>query len=251
MLCGMAFSLPLVRVEGKSYGVRPALSLTEQRFARGAPLDPEARDQTARDAEQRYGLGNCLYFYAGYACPDFGNIVLIYEPTIANDARGNASSFDTGGMFKRCIHGHGLPDDDARDSHVARDLCVLTMWEAQATTWIQSHFNHRDDYLDGNRAHTDDSTGRLLHPRNDRRAWTYEVRLHRPHDLFDRLVCAIVREDFWQAVLIEAGTGTADHQRMLALLGNLQIERVSSPDEPCEAAPVRIKAYANIAGGPP
>lgn len=244
----MSGRVPLVRVEGKIYNLHPNLSLTEERFAQAAPLDRDARDQIARDAERRYGLGACLYFYAGYACPEFGTVVLAYHPTLADGRSGNASSFDTGGMFKGYIQGTALNTEADRDALVAADLCALGLWETRLTDWVSTHFSSLDDYLNNERPRMDDPSGRLLHPRNDRRAWTFEVRLHDDVPLFDHLAFAIVKQPYFQSALSHAlRASPADHDRLLDLVhrGLLRV----TPDDPCVEATPLLVGYPSTSGG--
>lgn len=242
----MTVHVPLVRVEGKTFVLYPNLSLTPSRFAEGAPLERDARDQTARDAETRYGLGDCLYFYAGYACPDFGDVVLAYAPSIARGRQGNATSFDTGGMFKRRIHGAGLTSDAERDSHVRQDWCDLAQWETRFEQWIHTYFSSVEDYLSGTRPLHDDPSGRLLHATNDRRAWTFEVRLHEDLPLFDDMAFCMVLPDFFQDALHAAlPLPTHDHDRLVDLK-HRGVVRLAVVD-PCAEAATHILAHAKAA----
>lgn len=234
--------VPLVRVEGKTYTVRPDLSMTPARFAQAEPLDPEARDQIARDTEAAYGLGECLYFYAGFACPDFGDVVLVYEPELSDGHPGNASSFDTGGMFKRYIQGSGLTTDAERAAHAAADLVPLASWRTRLDAWLTEHFPDVIAYLDDTRPFGADPSGRLSHPANDRRAWTLEVRLWDEVALFELLAFAVVRQDFLLAALAQAGAGSL-RDRLLDLLGADRLV-ASGPLEPCAVATSRIIASA-------
>ena len=83
--------VPLVRVEGKRYRVRPDLTMTPARFAVAATLEREARDQVARDAEREFGFDPSLHFFAGIAHPSFGNVVLGYHPEFSTSAPGSAT----------------------------------------------------------------------------------------------------------------------------------------------------------------
>ncbi len=240
--------VPLVRVEGKTYTVRPDLSMTAARFAQGEQLDPEARDQIARDTEAAYGLGDCLYFYAGFACPGFGDVVLAYDPELSDGHPGNASTFDTGGMFKGYIQGGGLASDADRAAHTASDLGALASWRSRLDIWLTEHFRDVVAYLDHTRPFGADPSGRLAHPANDRRAWTLEVRLHAAVALFDHLAFAVVRQDFLQQALAEAASTSALLDRLLDLIGANRLV-ASDPTEPCELATSRIIAYASPSAG--
>jgi hypothetical protein len=243
--------VPLVRVEGKKYVVRPDLSMTAERFAQGERLDPEARDQIARDAEDAYALGDSLYFYAGYASPGFGDVALAYEPELSDGLAGNASTFDTGGMFKGYIHGSGLTTPAERAEHVKDDLCELDQWRPRFDAWVAEHFPDVAAYLGDTKPVGPDPSGRLQHPSNTRHAWTFEVRLHAGVELFERLAFAIVRQDFLQQALAHAAASEPWLDRLLDLVNAGRLAP-SDPDEPCAMATRRSIAYAAAAaaGGP-
>jgi hypothetical protein len=92
---GMA-NLPLVRTEGKAFAAGPTLS--PDRFAALPPLARASKSDVTRQVEADFRLGDCLYFYAGHAWPGFGDVVLVYEATMADADQGSATPFDTGGL---------------------------------------------------------------------------------------------------------------------------------------------------------
>ncbi len=68
--------IPLVRTEGKIFaGGEPTLD--PKNFIDETALQVASRSDKARAAEAAFGLGASLYFYAGYACPRFGDAVLV------------------------------------------------------------------------------------------------------------------------------------------------------------------------------
>jgi hypothetical protein len=56
------------------------------------------------------GLGDSLYFYVGHACPEFGQIVLVYTPEWSSSEPGGATPFDTGGLRLGYVKGTGTED---------------------------------------------------------------------------------------------------------------------------------------------
>ncbi len=188
----MARVVPLVRTEGKQYASgsvwSPEQMLREPRLLR------EFRDQTARTAEVAFGLGAPLYFYVGHACPDFGirsnTWVFVFAADCFDREVGTMTHFDTGGFHLRKIHLEPeLHDEEDRRSYVdAHKLPSLVGWQAAFHAWVEEHFDSPKAYVLGGRAKKEDPRGRLLHPGNERRAWTWELQLHADHDIRDGLV---------------------------------------------------------------
>lgn len=240
--------VPLIRVEGKRYSVHPHLTMTPARFVSGAPLEREARDQVARDAERAFGFEPSLYFFAGIAHPAFGDVVLAYHPEPSTTLAGSATTFDTGGMYLGLIKGRGLSTDTEREAYVAADCCRLDSWRAWASSWIEKHFDSTDTYLDpGGRPRSTDPDDRLGHPDNERRAWAFEVRLHEDRALFDDLAFVVMGQDFLQRALELSLTSPTDNARLLALLGARRIVQVPVPATgPCEEAVAHIQSYVQV-----
>jgi hypothetical protein len=247
----MTLRVPLIRVEGKRYSVCPHLTMTPARFAAAAPLECEARDQAARQAEHAFGFQPSLYFFAGIAHPDFGDVVLAYHPEPSTTLDGSSTTFDTGGMHLGLIKGHGLSTPADRKAYLDEDLCALDAWRARASNWIEEHFDSIDVYLepDGRPNHTDPDD-RLGHAENERRAWAVEVRLHGDRGLFDDLAFAVVSQEFLQRALEMSLSTPTDNERLLELLDARRIVQVALPDtDPCEEAVMRIKSYVATQGG--
>jgi hypothetical protein len=243
--------VPLIRVEGKRYSVRPHLMMTPARFASAAPLEREARDEVARAAERAFGLEPSLYFFAGIAHPAFGDVVLAYHPESSTMLAGSATTFDTGGMYLGLIKGRELSTNAEREAYVAADRCTLDAWRTRASSWIDEHFDSTDTYLEPNgRPSSAEPDDRLGHPDNERRAWAFEVRLHEDRALFDDLAFAVVGQEFLQRALEMSLTSPTDNARLLALLGDRRIVQVSVPSTgPCEEAVAYIQSYVETGGG--
>lgn len=192
-------SVPLVRTEGSLGEVTPERLVADPRFLR------EFKTERTRRAEEALGIEGCLYFYVGHACPDFGDMVFVYDPTMSARWKGTATPFDTGGIIGY-IHADGLPGralDDAKRREAtglsdeekkafrhyieAHRILALREWQPRFEAFIATYFASAADYVRGNRPDEDDETGRHHHRSNDRRAWTWEIQAHRDHPIFEGL----------------------------------------------------------------
>ena len=148
---------------------------------------PNASERT-QEAERGLGIGGQpYYFYVLRAEEDFSLVVFVLseddEVDWPSDARG-ATPFDSGGLWRKKTH-PGL--DDAGRRAFFRDHDVpLVDWRAAFEEYVRAHYGTVSNYLEG------DAPGPGAEPRdrdvtiirgcpNDRRAWTWEVRV--PHDL--------------------------------------------------------------------
>lgn len=95
----------MVRTEGKAFA--SAASWTPEAFLNLPVLRRASKSATTRKVEADFALGDCLYFYGGHACPDFGDIVLAYDETMADDDGGSATPFDTGGLHNGMVRHDG------------------------------------------------------------------------------------------------------------------------------------------------
>lgn len=245
----MVRRIPLVRVEGKTYALRPDLTMTPARFAVAASLEREARDQEARDAESEFGFAPSLYFYAGVAHPAFGDVVLVFDPEASVTLPGTASTFDTGGMHLGLIKGKGLDTPEGRRSFVVDDCCDLVDWRQRADAWI-GQFASLDSYLRGDRACIDDKTGRLQHSANERRAWCFEVRVYGDRGVFEDLAFAVVRQEFWQLALDESSATPEAKAHLLSLQRSGKVHTCDAvgPTLACPRPP-SWRATLRVAGG--
>ena len=246
--CEMLLAIPPVRVEGKAYRVRGDLTMTAERFGTGPWLDREARDEAARQAEAFFGFEASLYFYAGIAHPDFGDVVFVYEPECFEGRAGTATTFDSGGMYLGFIKGVGLEDTERRRHYVKRDSCELAEWRDRAHAWVRGQFATVKDYLrpDG-RPFSADPKDRLGHPENERRAWAFEIRLYSNWRSFERLRFAIVRQDFLQRALAAAGPALQDS--LLTMIDEGRLHSLGPPhNHPCSEAVHLIESFV-VSGG--
>ncbi len=173
----------LVRTEGKQYQSGYTLDVTK--LLACEPLRVAARDQTAQDAEAALGLPPSLYFYVGHACPAFGNLVFVYDFNEISPTVGSASDHDTGGLHAGYVRfDPPMSDNQRRDwSADPEHRWPIVNLKQQTDDFIARYFQSFAAYCTGNRATTNDAVGRLLHPENERRAWSIEVRMEADHPL--------------------------------------------------------------------
>lgn len=190
--------IPLLRTEGKSFDEGyPTLGPAE--FAAVTPLLVESRSDKARAAERALGLGDCLYFYAGYAHPGFGDAVLVYEPEWSDAESGSATPFDTGGFHLGYLKVEGVTSETEKKAYVALQRCELSVWRSRLDAYLTKYFASPAAYVRGERPVEDDPTHRLRDAR-ERRAWTWEIRVHGDHDLLDQLRNAYLAADYAEQV---------------------------------------------------
>jgi hypothetical protein len=152
-------------------------------------------------AEGLLELGDCLYFFASHACPSFGDLVLAYSAEMADTDQGSATPFDTGGLAHDFIQADTLDGGESRNRYNRRHAVELHEWRVAAAAHIHEYFSSRDAYVLGERPTRNDDSGRLLHPGNDdRRAWTWEVRIWRDHPIEQALQKAWASADFFEGI---------------------------------------------------
>jgi len=192
-------TVPLVRTEGKAFAAGPTLS--PELFIKLPVLERASKTTVARDAEHNFGLGDCLYFFAGHACPDFGGLVLAYAAEMADADDGDATPFDTGGLSLGFVHARDLDKGEAKAEYCRRYIVGLGVWRREAGAYFDEYFASPTEYVSGAVPVRDDPSGRLRHPKNnDRRAWTWEVRLRRDHPIEQALRKAWASPDYFEGV---------------------------------------------------
>jgi hypothetical protein len=196
--------VPLVRTEGQRYS--NGAVWTVDLLLREPFLLREHRNEIARKAEAAFGLGASLYFYVGHACPDFARdgdpFVFVFAADAFDGALGTMTHFDTGGLYSEKIH---LDRDvDLADYVAAHRLENLDGWREKFGAYLTEYFSSAKAYVLGKeRAKKRDDYGRLLHPENERRAWTWELQLHDDHDVRHGLRWLWVTTDVYER-LVEA-----------------------------------------------
>jgi hypothetical protein len=204
--------IPLVRTEGKQFEEGyPTLHSSD--LVAEPVLRTESRSDRTRAAEAALGFAPSLYFYVGFAHPDFGDAVLVYEPESFDANPGGATPFDTGGLYHQYIRADGVTTPDERRTYVARHEVGLDQWRAQFAAYLAAHFSTPAAYVRGDRPIVDDASRRLS-TAADRRAWTWEVRLYRDHPAFDQLRAAYLSFDYFEEIRASLQTATASQRSL-------------------------------------
>jgi len=218
--------IALIRTEGKVF--EEGTTLTPKAFLNLPSLERASKTGITRAVEADFGLGDCLYFFAGHACPDFGDVVLVYQGDMADADEGGATAFDTGGLHSNRIHYCAEPQE-SKSSYCQRHSHPLDSWRRQAASFIQEHFTSAKGYVLGERPIRDDESKRLSHPENSRRAWTWEIRIHRDHPMESSLRGIWMSEDFYEEVRSsDAKSGQASVAPGIGLLDSGKVFSVSA-----------------------
>jgi hypothetical protein len=112
----LARAIPLVHVTGLRDGVAPDLCVAFERLLLDEPHEIPTSDHmkycsdATRNAEDLIGLGRSAYFFAGRACPAFGDVALAYSVECETGHTGSVTPFDTGGLILGHIQGNLPPD---------------------------------------------------------------------------------------------------------------------------------------------
>jgi hypothetical protein len=128
------------------------------------------------DAENMLDLGHCLYFYAGRACRNYGDIAFAFAPGSESNHSGSATPFDTGGLAFGHIRA-SLPDHSPTTlSQFTREsLLELSAWRDAFARFLAAYFPHPSAYWT-RRPYMPDPDGIFENPDNSWRAWTFEIR---------------------------------------------------------------------------
>jgi len=201
-------------------GVCFGATVTPDGLVEERPLRRASKTDATRTVEAAYNLGDCLYFYAGHACPDFGDFVFVYEPNCMDRSGGDATPFDTGGLYWGYIYVEDFSSPvsvasaaNAKRAYVDDARRRLSTWRRETAMYLAEHFRSVRAYVTGDRPARDDASGRLFHPANGRRAWTWEVRVHHDHPVLSSLRRAWVSNDLYQALRISVMALADDARR--------------------------------------
>jgi len=190
--------VPLVRAEGKVFAEGyPTLGPME--FVNAPVLLRESRSDSARAAEDSFRFEPSLYFYVGFSHPSFGEAVLVYEPESFDLDQGGATPFDSGGFHLNHIVVAGATSLTAKQEYVKRSDVPLSAWREGFARYVAEHFESAKAYVQGRRPTKDDPSHRLRDG-TDQRAWTWELRLHRDHPVFDQLRHAYLDHDYAEEI---------------------------------------------------
>lgn len=206
--------IPLVRTEGKIFTDNRQLTVDSL-------LDPQAVLQlefrwTKRERQKKDSRSarRCTSTRASRAARSSSGKARRSEarsscctipPSCAKKSPAGHTKFDSGGLW----HGF-IKFDPAKTAAQCREwgqtdpgLNTLANWRANVDEYVRAHFENNDlAYVDETHPRRTDTEqlGRMIHHDNDRRAWNYEVRVHRDHPLHTGLRSFVTTEESLEAV---------------------------------------------------
>src|SRR6266571_993263 len=100
-----------------------------------------------RQAEDMLGIGRSVYFFAGRAHQEFGEIALAFDPRCEDSHAGSATPFDTGGLADRKITTN-LSSTSARRlrKFVKESEFPLRSWRKQFSRFLAAYFSPPSNY---------------------------------------------------------------------------------------------------------
>jgi hypothetical protein len=145
-----------------------------------------------RFVEEKVGYPPSVYFYAGRACPDYGQVALAFAPACEPDRAHLATPFGTGGVVKRDLGGafrlnlqpDGLEERVAYSQASTIRADIEPGWQASLARWLAAYYP-TDPAGYWTRAPETRDPEDLYHLNEDWQAWTWEVRFSRGPDALE------------------------------------------------------------------
>jgi len=173
----VARATPLVHVDGRFEAI----------LATPPHVFPTAESPNTKNAEDALGYPRSVYFFAGRACPRFGNVAIAFAPSCEEIHSGSVTPFDSGGMVHpdKYIKVKLQPDDElpSRIQYGKESTFPLTEWRAAFAQILAAYFDSDLSYWNGRPSRLDPEE--LYGPGNSYRAWSFEVRFYEPHGIRD------------------------------------------------------------------
>jgi hypothetical protein len=124
-----------------------------------------------------------VYFYAGRACDDFGNVAIAYNPSVEADHTISVTPFDTGGLIheKRLIKCslNSATDEAALIEFAKASEVAADAWRDEFARFLAAYFRNPWQYWDAAPDYQDPE--QLFTMNRDWRAWTFEIRFGESH----------------------------------------------------------------------
>jgi hypothetical protein len=141
---------------------------------------------STRIAEEKLELKPSIYFYAGRVFPDVGDFVIALKQSYESKHSGEATPFDTGGFFWEHIKSNLLNYPEKLE-FVKKSTYRLKEWRNSFKMFWAAYFKELSDYWN-DRPWKDDPEEIFLEKNNNEwRAWTFEIRLHDPVNIFSEV----------------------------------------------------------------
>ena len=96
---------------------------------------------TTRDVELLLGFPPSVYFYAGRAHPQYGEVALAFLPEVERSVAHSATPFDSGGVAREDGRGyHFTPPAGMSRADFARACILEADWRAEFARWLAGYF---------------------------------------------------------------------------------------------------------------
>jgi tetratricopeptide (TPR) repeat protein len=177
----IADRMPLVHVTGKGVPFVVTLSAVPSEIPTSEDLN--YCSEATRRAENLLNLSPSVYFYAGRACDDFGNVAIAYDPSVEADHTISVTPFDTGGLIheKRLIKCtlNSATDEAALIEFAKASEVAADAWRDEFARFLAAYFRNPWQYWDAAPDYQDPE--QLFTMNWDWRAWTFEIRFGESH----------------------------------------------------------------------
>jgi hypothetical protein len=177
----IAHRMPLVHVTGKGVPFEVTLSAVPSEIPTSKDLN--YCSEATRRAENLLNLSPSVYFYAGRACDDFGNVAIAYDPSVEADHTISVTPFDTGGLIheKRLIKCtlNSATDEAALIEFAKASELAADAWRDEFARFLAAYF--RDPWQYWGAAPDYQDPEQLFTMNGDWRAWTFEIRFGESH----------------------------------------------------------------------
>ncbi|MCO6459495.1 MAG: hypothetical protein J5I93_29635 [Pirellulaceae bacterium] len=148
---------------------------------------PDYCSDETRRAEALLGYPPSVYFYAGRAHPEFGNLALAFDAGVQVGRIGSVTPFDSGGIvWQPDPHIQVRLADDSMQGRVDychQSLLSLEEWRDGLGRVLAAYFDQLQDYWTGRPVRFDPEG--LFELNDDWRCWTFEIRLAEPQPILD------------------------------------------------------------------
>jgi len=174
----VASAVPLIHVDGRF-----------ETIIENPPHEiPTAESPSSQRAEDALGYSRSVYYYAGRACPRFGNVALAFAPGCEVGRSGSVTPFDSGGLVhpKKYIKVKLEPDDaPSRVAYGKASTIELSEWRTIFANVLAAYFDTDLAYWNERPARLDPEE--LYGPDNTYPAWSFEIRFYEPQLILERV----------------------------------------------------------------
>ncbi|NGZ06839.1 MAG: hypothetical protein G8237_10835 [Magnetococcales bacterium] len=201
----LARSIPLMRVAGVA---------EIESILKGSGAWQVTRDasRTPRDVQMACGWSRCVYFYAGHAIPQYGEIAFAYAPDFEQGKAGHVAPCDSGGVYAgKCDPFLALAGSDPKNPAVfflQQNRYPLDQWREPFADYLKDYFGNNmnaycaqqpPNFLVPPAWGDPNLPARFAwnHQQSDLLSWIWEVRIEQPVELKeDLLVWSTSRQVF-------------------------------------------------------